>query len=83
MPMTDLDTDLFREAMASFPSDVTTVTTTDKRGRRWRFAPDTWISRTRAQQEIGTSARVPVLTARPSIVGVAIGGGTDDSDEPG
>lgn len=42
--MTEVDADRFREAMASFPSGVTIVTTTDKGGHRWGFTATSFCS---------------------------------------
>lgn len=38
------EAELFREAMASFPSGVTIVTTTDKEGRWWGFTATSFCS---------------------------------------
>lgn len=38
------DTELFREAMAGFPSGVTIVTTTDEDGRWWGFTATSFCS---------------------------------------
>ncbi|QRP50414.1 flavin reductase family protein [Amycolatopsis sp. FDAARGOS 1241] len=40
----DQDADLFREAMASFPSGVTVVTTTDDDGKWWGFTASSFCS---------------------------------------
>jgi flavin reductase ActVB len=42
--MTDDVSQLFREAMAQFPSGVTIVTTIDRDGRRWGFTASSFCS---------------------------------------